>query len=287
MSFIALAVGVAAIGAGAAMSANAAGKKKKELRGIADTPGLDIGGVQSEAIEANLSNLADAESLASKVNQFNQDELIKQLRAAIPNFDEITGGVGQTIESLVSGELPKDVRDAMVNFGAERNVASGLGSRSEIGANRIARDLGLTRLQLQGQGLDAAMRWLQVGRTTLAAPQFDVTSQFISPAGAINLRSAERSQRMNLNAAAAMQKGGNEIWGGALQQVGGMLVGAGAGAALGGGGGGMFGQSGTLATGIGGMGYQVPSNYGTLPYGQQLNYYNMLQRNSQIPGGWE
>lgn len=153
-----------------------AGKKPK----VPDVPQISLQEEQAKSIGANLSNFDEAAKLAGKTNQFNQDALMKQLRQAIPGFDSMMTKGGSVIDSLLSGEVPKDVQEAIKRASAYQSQSGGFGG-SQASRNLTARDLGLTSLDLTGKGIDSALRWITSARQNTTAPMMDVTSMFITP----------------------------------------------------------------------------------------------------------
>lgn len=135
---------------------------------------------QANAINANLQNLSSAQELASKTNAFNYDQMTGMLKKFIPNYDQLLSQTGSNIESMLKGEIPKDVQDQIMRNVAQRGIAGGF-SGSGFGRNLEAKDLGLTSLQLTQQGFDAANRWLSTARSTMPN-LFDASSMFITPA---------------------------------------------------------------------------------------------------------
>ena len=59
--------------------------------------------------------------------------------------------------------------------------------------NLVARDLGLTSLDLIGKGIDAGSRWIATAKANTTAPQFDPSSMFISPMQRIGVEQWNRT----------------------------------------------------------------------------------------------
>lgn len=204
---------------------------------------VDIDAEQKAAIAGNTKNFSDSAELTTRTNAYNQSELKRMLRAAIPGYDAMVGKQGEVISSMLAGELPKDVTSQIQRNAAERSGAGGYGG-SGMGRNLEARDLGLTSLQLTQQGLSAAERWL-AGTKALAVPgQFDVSAMFLSPAQRVNATVANNTGQFNrdlmaANVAAAPDPtmraigglfstvGGSLLYGGMTQMFGGSNTGQG------------------------------------------------------------
>ena len=97
---------------------------------------------QAGAIAGNQQNFEAASRLSSNVNQFNNDELEKFLRRAIPGYDDIVNNSSALIQSGLKGELPADVAAAINQKGASKAIAGGYGGGG-MGRNLVARDLDL------------------------------------------------------------------------------------------------------------------------------------------------
>lgn len=191
---------------------------------------VDIDKEQLAATEGNIRNLDKTQELVTKTNSFNQEELRRMLRVAIPNYDALVGKGGDVVASYLAGEIPSDVVGQIRRNAAERSGAGGY-QGSGMSRNLEARDLGLTSLQLTQTGLGAAERWLQ-GVKALSVPgQFDVSAMFLSPAQRVNATVANNTGQFNrdlmaANITAAPDPTMSRI-GGLFSQIGGSLFGAG------------------------------------------------------------
>lgn len=140
----------------------------------------DLGDEQSKAIAANAKNLPAAENLAANVNNFNENQIQSMLEKAIPGYSNIKGKVSGNIQDLLAGKIPKDVSDLLQTSDASKAIGGGY-SGSGSHANLVARDLGLTSLQLTGQGLSAAESWLGTIGQLNQPGTFNLSSMFITP----------------------------------------------------------------------------------------------------------
>lgn len=218
-----------------------------------------------------------------------------RMKQLIPDLDTINAGVSGNIASMVSGQIPSDVAAQVARSGAAKAFAGGFGGSQRAGG-LVARDLGLTSLQLTQQGLDSASRWLSTARSTMNAPQMDVTSMFITPQQQLQNQWRNETARMNL-AWTKAQIDAQHDWrtqlGNSIQQTDAMItqtalsmVGGMAGGMLGGAGGMLGGMGG----GGGGGGFTTPDNWSTLTPGQQSQYWGYWNdaRQNVPPGSvWE
>lgn len=141
---------------------------------------IDTQKEQLKATLGNITNLASLQSLAGKTNVFNQEELNKMIESAAPGYKDMLGKVRDTASTFLSGEIPKDVQDQIARNAAYQSLTGGFGGKSGMQRNLVARDLGLTSLDLIQKGVDAGTRWAAMARSGTAA-QFDPASMFITP----------------------------------------------------------------------------------------------------------
>lgn len=174
---------------------------------VPDLPKLDLGQEQLKAISANKQALPTAQSLASSATQFNEDQITRILSSVIPNFQQITGGISKNIAAEVAGQIPKDVQQQITQNSAARALTGGF-SGSGMHGNLLARDLGLTSLQLTQQGLSSAESWLKTAGMLYEPGIVNVQSMFITPqqqaAFDVNERNAQFNQQWMKNQIAAM-----------------------------------------------------------------------------------
>jgi hypothetical protein len=137
---------------------------------------------QTNAIRQNIAALEPATKLAEKTTSAEQSLLETQLRRAIPGYDQIVQQAGQNIGAALRGELSPEVSAQVQRSTAGRALSGGFGAGSGFGRSLTARDLGLTSMQIQNQGLAQAQNFIQQQRTFGMAQPFSVSSMFITPA---------------------------------------------------------------------------------------------------------
>lgn len=139
---------------------------------------------QQTALTGNLSVLPQAESLASSLNLFNQQQLEALLARAIPDYAKIQAQTSQNILDMLQGKVPDAVQTATRS--AERAVAGGFAGTQAAGDLRL-RDLGIESLKYTQAGLDATNRWIATQRQSGVAPLANASAMFVSPAEQISL----------------------------------------------------------------------------------------------------
>lgn len=175
----------AAILGGAAISATGSllgglfgGKKPK----VPELKPIDFAGEQRQAIQQNIAAIEPASELARKTTAAEQSQLETQLRRAIPGYDQLIQQAGQNIGSALKGELSADVQSQIQRSTAGRALQGGFGGGTGFGRALTARDLGLTSMQIQNQGLAQAQNFIQQQRAFGMVQPFSVSSMFITPA---------------------------------------------------------------------------------------------------------
>lgn len=207
---------------GGLLGGSSASKRRKELREIANTPGVDIGSVYGDAFGAMASGLPQAQDLAGAQNTFNASELDRLLESSLPGLKGMQSQRAGNIASFLRGEIPDDVSDQVFRRGAAQSVAGGFAG-SPAGRNLVARDLGRTSLDLMNLGsgqLNSA-----IGSAPL--PRILQTQDLlnIGPRETLGVRSGERAQRIQGLQAAAGSPGSSDVWGRIMQDMGGTLFG--------------------------------------------------------------
>jgi hypothetical protein len=253
-------VGAGLIAGGAGMSANAASKKRKNLERSQDRwlPNIDQ---YTEQYFNDLAQYTDeADALADTVASQDTDRALAMQEKAMPGISEGRKSAFDALMPLLRGELPPSVMDAFLRSGAASSVGAGFGGSGFGFVNQgLFGARGALGAMQTGYGLLPALM------STLPQVNSPSTASFLnaimSPAERTNTQMQIRAQNMNNAAQVAGMQTGSEVWGGAMQQVGGALLGGAVGM---GGGGGMGGFSGGGGGGGGGLG---GGTYGGFPSG--------------------
>lgn len=161
---------------------------------VPSLPALNLGTEQQNAIAGNIKSLPASEQLVGAANQFNQSQIQSMLEKAIPNYNAITGQAGSTIDSLLKGEIPVDVSAAVQNSDAAKALGGGYGG-SGMHGDLVARDLGLTSLDLVTKGLTSAESWIGMMDKLYAPGTVNVSSMFVTPAQQASFDVEERNSQ--------------------------------------------------------------------------------------------
>jgi hypothetical protein len=109
----------------------------------ADYVPTDLGAEAKKATQSNLANSEDIKALLEKL---------------LPGYGEMVSQGSKNTLSLLRGEIPKDVQDAVQRSAAYKSFRGGTAG-SGMSKGLVARDLGLTSLDLTGRGENSAQRW--------------------------------------------------------------------------------------------------------------------------------
>jgi hypothetical protein len=207
---------------GAIMGANQANKRRNQLLGIAETPGIDTKKTAADALNNLASNLPAAEQLAGDVNQFNQDQIDLILEQIVPGYKASQAKRSKNSAALLAGELPPDVEARVNRRAAERGVSGGF-SGSRFATNLGLRDLGLTTLDAMTLG-DRLFQGQVSGtpRTEMVNP---LAYAGLNPQQEIALRSGERYDKLDRLTAWAGAPTGRDIYSKYLTDTGGQIQG--------------------------------------------------------------
>lgn len=197
---------------------------RNRLNSIADTPGLDIEALSSQALTNQQRLLPGAQGLIRDEATERQSLVNQLLEQSLPGFGGLRDKVQTTADELLSGGIPTDVSEAVQRNSAARALGGGF-SGSGMHRNLQARDLGLTSIGLKSQGL----QWLQALRGLSPMVEAQSAFNFTGPNAndLLNIRGQERAQAMNLRARAAGIPGQTAAWGDFLSSTGGRLTGMG------------------------------------------------------------
>ena len=207
---------------------------------------------QQRAITGNIAAFQPASELAEMTNQFNQEQLLQQLRAAMPGYDTMVSRAGRNISSQLAGEIPADVAMQVNRKAAAASLSGGYGTGG-MARNLEARDLGLTSYGIAQQGLNSAMQWIANSRQYRTPETMDITSMFITPQqqGEWDVNKWQRD--LLAAGVAAMPDPRRAAIGGAMMNYGGYKMSSAFSGGGGGGGGGMM-DFGSMFGGGGGGG---------------------------------
>lgn len=162
---------------------------------VPQLPTIDPGDIQKTTAEDNLRNLSRFEELGRAVNEANVRGINQALELAMPGQLQ---QAKSNVAAQLRGEIPSDVAQQIARTSAAQGFRGGF-QGGGLGRNLTARDLGLTSLQLQQQGLSNFGSLSQ-----MAAPNpFNVSSMFFSPQQRLDFAMKDRNARFQRDMAAA------------------------------------------------------------------------------------
>lgn len=146
---------------------------------VPDYKYVDPAAEQAGAINQNQQSLGASKRLASDVNQFNLEQLNKALEFAMPGGLD---SVRKNIADQLAGKA--DLADLQAGIRGATAAGYNLGvPASQFNRFGVAGQLGRSVAQQRQQGFQNFAALTQVAK----APQFDVTSMFMTPTQRVNL----------------------------------------------------------------------------------------------------
>jgi len=137
---------------------------------------------------------------------------------------------GSNIGASLRGEISPEISSQVQRSTAGRALSGGFGGASGMGRSLTARDLGLTGMQIQNQGLQQAQSFIQQQRAYGMVQPFSTSSMFITPAQRVGVMQQQQQAQYgrDLQAAqvAAMPDPTMSAFGSAISSAGGFYGGA-------------------------------------------------------------
>ena len=135
----------------------------------------------SEEIIADYEKFADtAASTGNKIAAALNEKYQNSFESAMPGYKANMAKANELTSTYLSGKLPQSVVDATVRGAAAKGFTTGL-LGGGIGRNLVARDLGLTSLQLQSAGANLLQQTSQIANSVLQATMPVTGAQFADP----------------------------------------------------------------------------------------------------------
>lgn len=241
--------------AGTAMSASAANKRRKSLAGVYDRWLPDIDQYTDRYFADLLKFSPQAERLATDVAMSDLERATAIREKQLPGFTEGTQSAFQSLLPLLRGELPQSVLEAFQSAGGASSVGLGFGG-SQFGAlnQGLFGARGALGAMQTGYGLLPALLSSLPNINSPSTAAF--LESIMTPAQRTQTQLSVRAQNIGVAQQIAGMPTGKDVWGGFLQETGGMLAGAGvSGMGQGfGGGGSSLSSSGMSAGGLSGGG---------------------------------
>ncbi len=176
---------------GSYLGAILGGTKKASVPTL--TP-LDLSTEQQKAAAGNIAVAPDASRLAN----LTSDEMLALINKTFPGFGDTSKTISKNIQSEVEGKVPADVQAQLALSDAGKSLASGTAG-SGMARNLVARDFGLTSLDLTNRGLSSAESWLAASERLMAPAESVFTGMFVSPGQQASFDVNERDSAWNVN----------------------------------------------------------------------------------------
>lgn len=163
------------------MPGGSRGSSGSQRRGSQSSYGGHIPSVTPPNIEFSLGQAPtlgelelDYQTLGRRAMEANVP-FAEQYKQFAPQTEAGSRALSQAGATMATGVIPRDLTGQVGRSAAALGLRTGLGGRSGVGRNILARDLGLTSLQVQQQGADL------LGRSSALAQQAMQAMSPISP----------------------------------------------------------------------------------------------------------
>jgi len=119
-----------------------------------------------QAASAALNNPSEIAGKAGQIADGLNKKYQDQFDSAMPGYKQNMAAANQITTDYLAGRIPQDVVDQVVRNSAAKGFATGL-LGGGIGRNIVARDLGLTSLQLQTAGANLLQQTANIANSVL------------------------------------------------------------------------------------------------------------------------
>lgn len=230
-------IGIGLHMAGTVMSADEQARVAKIMRNLPLFQTVDASQVTGDTMADLNRYMPELQAAEASKNQFNIEQLQNMYASMVPEYAKYREAIGRNLGDLAMGKIPKDVADRVQNMAASRAVAGGYAG-SGLHRNLVARDLGLTSMDVMSQGLSSLESWMSMGKAQTA----DYSGMFMTANDRANLelQNAINLYQSQINRAMGKATPGYMAYmGNAMREQGGSMMGQGSG--MMGGMGGLFG----------------------------------------------
>ena len=174
--------------------------KQKAPATAAYTP-VNPSQVESQTINADLSNQGSAQQLAGSSNTFNSSQALQMLNTALPGYSGLASSLMGNAQSIAADPyaVPKSVTDQLTQYAAENNIQAGTGASSGFSGSNMLRSLGINALQYGQTNMQTAMSALST--LTGTAPQVSPTSPLsfmLSPSSVLQTQTQNNTMQQNV-----------------------------------------------------------------------------------------
>lgn len=125
--------------------------------------GSKVFGTKPGVADYTPTDLTEEAGRAARGNIKNLDAIMAMLEKVNPGFGEMLRTGSKNTLSLLRGEIPEDVQNAVKRSSAFRSLSGGF-SGSPMSRALTARDFGNTSLDLMGRGENSAQKWMSMAQ---------------------------------------------------------------------------------------------------------------------------
>jgi len=118
----------------------------------------------TQALNFNAQNLDNYQNMASTMNQGAMEDRLKMVQEFAPQWANQRDIADKSNMAMMKGEIPLDAQQATARSNAYKSFQSGTSGTVSGRDGLLARDLGMTSLNLIQRGQDNAQSWLRTNK---------------------------------------------------------------------------------------------------------------------------
>ena len=202
---------------------------KQQAPATAQYTPVDPGQIESQTLQADISNQGTAQQLSGSANAFNSAQALQSLNTALPGFTGLQQANVANATNMAQNpySVPQAALQQISQAAAENNIAEGTGGTSGFSGSNALRSLGVNILQYGQQNFSNAMGALST--LTGTAPTVSPVSPLsfmLSPSNVLqnqqltNQNQQQIAQGANNAAAAAANANSNNLFDTLTSQMG-------------------------------------------------------------------
>ncbi len=202
---------------------------KKNAGNVAQYNPVDLGQVQKDTIQGNLSNSDSIEQLISRGNAFNTSQAINIQNQVMPGYQALSKSLSDRAQTLASHpyDVPQEVQDNIARIAAEKGISAG--TRGQFNDFSLLRDFGVNELAYGQSNIQQSQQL--TGLLAAIAPKVNPMSPlsfYVTPAQGVatvsnNNAQAQAIAQGQINAQNAATNAGNADVLGSLTKLAGLF----------------------------------------------------------------
>jgi len=142
-------------------------------------PYTSLDEMQQKASAANIAEIPAAEQQVGMANLFSLEQLQQMENFGVPGFARMESTGSGDVQSELSGQIPTDVTEAVERSAGAHALAGGFPGSGRAN-DLVARDLGMTSLQVIDRGLSSMQNWMARSAQIFEPEMSSIEKSFIT-----------------------------------------------------------------------------------------------------------